>query len=219
MLKPAVARLLRAGRLLDAVELVDAALLTDSGRVSADDIDAVRRAREDPARRRTVRDEVAAEANPAKEGPANERTAKEGSAKEGSVKEGSVKEGSAKEKAWVLFDRIVADAAPDGEHTNPWFIDLDGSLRYAPDFETLVRLLGVPLHLGAASRTGVPALALDVWLSFELRRAGFDPDASWPRPVHPRSFPVPSRAFSPRFRSRNAPRSTTGSPDPRRSPG
>lgn len=54
-LKPAVARLLRAGRLLDAVELVDAALLTDSGRVSADDIDAVRRAREDLARRRTVR--------------------------------------------------------------------------------------------------------------------------------------------------------------------
>ena len=36
---------------------------------------------------------------------------------------------------------------------------------------------------------GVPALALDVWVSYELRRAGFDPDAIWPRPVAPRVLP------------------------------
>lgn len=99
-------------------------------------------------------------------------------------------EPSAKEKAWVLFDRIVADAAPDSEHTNPWAKGADGQLRYVPDYDTLVKLLGVPLHLNADTRTGVPALALDVWISYELRRAGFDSDATWPRATHPRILPA-----------------------------
>lgn len=100
-------------------------------------------------------------------------------------------EESAKAKAWVLFDRIVSDAAPGGEHTNPWVVDESGQPVYLPDLETLRRLLGVPLHLRAATTTGVPALALDVWLSYELRRAGFDPDAVWPRPEAPRVLPGP----------------------------
>lgn len=100
-------------------------------------------------------------------------------------------EPSMKARAWVLFDRIVADAAPGGVHTNPWVREEAGALRYAPDFATLTRLLGVPLLLGAATQTGVPALSLDVWLSYELRRAGFDPDAAWPRATHPRILPMP----------------------------
>lgn len=100
-------------------------------------------------------------------------------------------ETSAKEKAWVLFDRIVADAAPNDIHTNPWFIAADGVQRYGPDYHTLTRLLAVPLYLGAETRTGVPALALDVWISYELRRAGFDIDATWPRATHPRILPMP----------------------------
>lgn len=100
-------------------------------------------------------------------------------------------EPSAKDKAWVIFDRIVANAAPDGTHTNPWVEGRDGQLRYEPDYDTLVQLLGVPLHLGVDTRTGVPALALDVWLSYELRRAGFDADATWPRGTHPRILPMP----------------------------
>lgn len=100
-------------------------------------------------------------------------------------------EPSAKGKAWVIFDRIVAEAAPDGVYTNPWVRQADGQLRYAPDYKTLVRLLGVPLYLGVDTRTGVPALSLDVWLSYELRRAGFDPDATWPRGTHPRILPMP----------------------------
>lgn len=100
-------------------------------------------------------------------------------------------EPTARTNAWALFDRIVADAAPGGLHSNPWIADSGGAARYEPDFTTLVRLLGVPLHLGAESRTGVPALALDVWLSYELRRAGFDPDAAWPRPTQPRILPMP----------------------------
>lgn len=100
-------------------------------------------------------------------------------------------ESSAKEKAWFIFDRIVADAAPNGVYTNPWVRQADGQLCYEPDHDTLVRLLGVPLYLGVDTRTGVPALSLDVWLSYELRRAGFDPDATWPRGTHPRILPMP----------------------------
>jgi hypothetical protein len=63
-------------------------------------------------------------------------------------------------------------------------------LRFEPDFNTLVKLLGVPLYLKAGTQSGVPALALDVWLSYELRRAGFESDQAWPRPVHPRILPA-----------------------------
>lgn len=97
-------------------------------------------------------------------------------------------EPSTKATAWAIFDRIVADAAPAGRHTNPWVRDND-RLTYVPDFRVLRKLLGVPLHLNAPSTTGVPALALDVWLSYELRRAGFDRDAVWPRPTDPRIMP------------------------------
>jgi hypothetical protein len=97
-------------------------------------------------------------------------------------------EPSTKATAWAIFDRIVADAAPAGRHTNPWLRIGDG-LTYRPDFAVLRKLLGVPLYLGAPSTTGVPALALDVWMSYELRRAGFDPNAVWPRPADPRIMP------------------------------
>lgn len=100
----------------------------------------------------------------------------------------AVKE-SAKAKAWVLFDRIVALAAPGGLHSNPWVKFPDGRLTFEPDYETLVKLLGVPLFLKAGTQSGVPALALDVWMSYELRRAGFDGDQVWPRPAHPRILP------------------------------
>lgn len=96
-----------------------------------------------------------------------------------------------KEKAWGIFDRIIADATHTGKDTNPWVKDSDGQLRYEPDYDTLQRLLGVPLYLKAETQTGVPALSLDVWLSYELRRAGFDPDATWPRGTHPRILPLP----------------------------
>ena len=96
---------------------------------------------------------------------------------------------SLKTTAWAYFDRIVADAAPGGNHSNPWFLDPEGLLAYAPDFAVLERLLAVPLYLKARTTTGVPALALDVWLSYELRRAGFGKDAVWPRAEHPRILP------------------------------
>lgn len=97
-------------------------------------------------------------------------------------------EPSTKATAWAIFDRIVADAAPDGIHTNPW-VKIGDTPTFQPDFRVLRKLLGVPLYLDAPSTTGVPALALDVWMSYELRRAGFDADAVWPRPTDPRIMP------------------------------
>lgn len=92
------------------------------------------------------------------------------------------------EQGWQLFDRIVERATVAG-HTSPWTV-ADGDVVYRPDFETLRLLLGVPLHLNANSQSGVPALALDVWIAYELRRAGFDPDAVWPRESDPRIMPA-----------------------------
>jgi hypothetical protein len=94
-----------------------------------------------------------------------------------------------KSEAWTLFDRIVELARADG-YSNPWRQDVtEGRLAYRPDYPTLERLLGVPLLLDAPSQSGVPALALDVWTAYELRRAGFEPDLVWPRPVPPRILP------------------------------
>jgi hypothetical protein len=102
---------------------------------------------------------------------------------------------SAKAKAWIIFDRIVALATKDGVHSNPWVRRPDGQLHFEPDYDTLERLLGVPLFLKAGTQSGVPALALDVWVSYELRRAGFDSDQVWPRPVNPRILPAPVAAL------------------------
>ncbi|SDN38519.1 hypothetical protein [Geodermatophilus sp. DSM 45219] len=97
-----------------------------------------------------------------------------------------------KAEAWTLFDRIVARAAgSDGRtYSIPWRADADGDEPvYQPDYSVLEQLLGVPLLLGAASQSGVPALALDVWTAYELRRVGFQPDLVWPRATPPRILP------------------------------
>lgn len=100
---------------------------------------------------------------------------------------------TAKNKAWALFDRIVADAeasaASNAEQAGPWQ-SVDSRATYSPDLATLELLLGVPLKLDATVRSGIRALALDVWLSYEFRRAGFGRDQVWPRPTHPRILPL-----------------------------
>ncbi|PMC76050.1 hypothetical protein [Brachybacterium sp. UMB0905] len=93
-----------------------------------------------------------------------------------------------KTRAWRAFDHIVHSAERDEGRPAPWTWK-DGGPHYVPDTGTLCRLLGVPLALGATTTSGVPALALDVWLSYEMRRAGFDGDAVWPRSTHPRTLP------------------------------
>lgn len=103
-------------------------------------------------------------------------------------------EPSVKARGWAIFDRITAEAAVDG-YTNPWVKDEAGQLLFEPDFDVLCDLLGVPLFLKANSQSGVPALALDVWVAYELRRAGFDEDAVWPRATYPRIMPGPIAAL------------------------
>jgi len=90
-------------------------------------------------------------------------------------------------RGWRLFDQIVTDAALRAQ--NPWRREAAGAVEYAPDYDTLRLLLGVPLHLAANSQSGVPALALDVWVAYEMRRAGFAPDRVWPRQQVPRVLP------------------------------
>jgi hypothetical protein len=94
--------------------------------------------------------------------------------------------------AWPLFDQIIAEAKiEEGGYSNSWVVD-DGVARIRIDERVLTRLLGVPLAIkGVASTSGVLADALDVWAAYELRRAGFDPDAIWPRETMPRVLPVP----------------------------
>lgn len=101
---------------------------------------------------------------------------------------------SKKSEAWALFDEIVARASAP-VYSNPWSRDQAGQLVYTADLATLRLLLGVPLLLRATSRTGVPALALDVWTAYELRRAGFEPDLVWPRATAPRILPSTLVAF------------------------
>ncbi len=91
-----------------------------------------------------------------------------------------------KSQSWVLFDQVVAEAAL--RDSNPWVAG-EAAVEYEPDYDSLARLLGVPIFLGALSQSGVPALALDVWTAYELRRAGFHPDRVWPRPEAPRVLP------------------------------
>lgn len=90
--------------------------------------------------------------------------------------------------AWTLFDRIIEKVSVDG-FSNPWHLSGD-ELAFQPDYPTLQRLLAVPLLLGSTSQSGIPALALDVWAAYELRRAGFEPDSVWPRAGHPRILPT-----------------------------
>jgi hypothetical protein len=94
---------------------------------------------------------------------------------------------SVRAQGWALYDEIVATAAM--RDVNPWIVGGD-RVHFQPDYSTLPRLLGVPALLRASTQSGVPALAFDVWVSYELRRAGFDADRVWPRPIAPRVMPA-----------------------------
>jgi hypothetical protein len=82
-------------------------------------------------------------------------------------------------------------AAVPAELPVPWRQD-DG---FESDLALLEKLVAIPLSApgGGAANTGALANAVDIWIATELRRAGIDPDAVWPRPMQPR---VLSQALS-----------------------
>lgn len=79
--------------------------------------------------------------------------------------------------AFAEFDSLLA-AQPT---TLPWTFN-----SYVPDIDLLRSMLSVPISQGDKQESGRPAKALDAWIAQELRRAGFDPDAVWPRARRPR---------------------------------
>lgn len=86
----------------------------------------------------------------------------------------------------VLSELDPILAAADTSQS-PWE---DG--RYRPDMDMARRLLAVPIGQGMAEEqeSGRVAKALDAWIAYELRRAGFPTDGVWPRPRRPRVLPA-----------------------------
>lgn len=76
-------------------------------------------------------------------------------------------------------------AAVPQQLDQPW--ETGGEYRF--DRELLKSLIDVQVAAGSAqvSATGGLAIAVDIWLATELRRAGINPDAVWPRAERPRS--------------------------------
>lgn len=88
---------------------------------------------------------------------------------------------------WPLYDRII-ELATTGRPGSPWSYVGERSI-FTPDFDVLEDLLRVPLWAMSSTQSQLPAKALDVWIAHELRRAGFEMDAVWPRPTAPRFVP------------------------------
>lgn len=57
---------------------------------------------------------------------------------------------------------------------------------YVPDIDLFRSLISLPISQGDKQESGRPAKALDSWIAQELRRAGFDEHAIWPRARMPR---------------------------------
>jgi hypothetical protein len=85
----------------------------------------------------------------------------------------------------VKDDRLAELYAAVGRlKPNPW---KEGGV-YQADPELLRRLIQVQVDNGKAdnAQTGGVATAVDVWVACELRRAGIEADAVWPRSEQPR---------------------------------
>src|SRR5689334_23148563 len=82
-----------------------------------------------------------------------------------------------------LYDAVAASRSIG----SPW---APGGI-FEPNLPLLQKLLQVMVANGKIhnAQTGGPALAVDVWIATELRRAGIDADAVWPRALSPRTLP------------------------------
>lgn len=85
------------------------------------------------------------------------------------------------EEAFSLYDELLAGFSTE---QSPW---LDG--QYIAELDELQALLAIPVGRGDKAASGRLAKAFDAWVAHELRRAGFDADAVWPRAREPRVLP------------------------------
>lgn len=88
---------------------------------------------------------------------------------------------SPREDVFASFDGLLANADID---SNPWTGE-----SYIPSLDLLRSLLAIPITAGERQESGRTAKAFDAWIAHELRRAGFDRDAVWPRMRQPRVLP------------------------------
>ncbi|MFC3849453.1 hypothetical protein ACFORJ_04655 [Corynebacterium hansenii] len=87
------------------------------------------------------------------------------------------------------LDSVLAAADLDG---NPWK-QAEPAPVYRHSPELLARLMEIPVKDFATTQSGRVAKAVDAWIAHEFRRAGFDPDAVWPRASSPRVLPTEIR--------------------------
>lgn len=87
--------------------------------------------------------------------------------------------------AMAVYDDVLAAATAD----DPWLHAAGEPPRYAADYELLADMLTIPRRAGSVSETGVFPRGIDLWLSHELRRAGFTDQETWPRASAPRVLP------------------------------
>lgn len=86
------------------------------------------------------------------------------------------------EDAFSAYDDLLRRLPTD---ESPWHSD-----RYAPQLNVLRDLLQIPIGAGQIQQSGRVAKAFDAWIAHELRRAGFDANAVWPRTRRPRVLPA-----------------------------
>lgn len=89
-------------------------------------------------------------------------------------------------RAAVYDDVLVAAIS-----SNPWTHQKGQPAAYQPDYALLEDMLSVAVAAGAGENTqsGVFPKGIDLWLSHELRRAGFLDEEVWPRAQQPRVLP------------------------------
>jgi hypothetical protein len=85
----------------------------------------------------------------------------------------------------TVFDPVLSA----WESSDPWQHAAGELPSYAPAFGVLEDLLTISVSGGLVSETGVFPKGIDLWLSTELRRAGFGDEECWPRLTRPRVLP------------------------------
>lgn len=82
----------------------------------------------------------------------------------------------------AVYDAVLAAAPID----DPWTHEKGETPTYVPAYGVLEDLLTSAVQHGAASEDGLFPKGIDLWISYELRRAGFLDQETWPRSARPR---------------------------------